>query len=190
MPRRFRGSEMTFSWRRLTEADFPLLASWLAEPHVARWWHHETSPQALARDFGPAARGDEPSEDLLVLLDGEPLGLVQRLRIADFPEYLAELTPIVDVPDGSFGIDYLIGDVRQTGRGIGPRMIRAIVERTWSDYSDASCLIMPVSAANRTSWRALEKAGLRRIAEGELEPDNPIDNRNHVIYRIDRPDRG
>ncbi|MEU0356423.1 GNAT family N-acetyltransferase [Streptomyces cyaneofuscatus] len=61
------------TWRRLTEADFPLLISWLEQPHVARWWNHETSVAAVRRDFGPAVRGEEPSEDLLAHLDGAPM---------------------------------------------------------------------------------------------------------------------
>jgi hypothetical protein len=37
------------------------------------------------------------------------------------------------------------------------------------------------------SWRALEKAGLKRVAEGPMSPDNPIDDALHYIYRVDRP---
>ncbi|UED87571.1 GNAT family N-acetyltransferase [Streptomyces profundus] len=176
------------SWRRLGEHDFPLLRSWLARSHVARWWHHETSAEAVARDFGPAARGEEPSEDLLIHLDGRPVGLVQRSRLADHPAYEAELATLVPVPDGAMTIDYLIGEPGLTGRGLGPRMIRAVVEATWRDHPDASCVLVPVVAANRASWRALEKAGLRRVAEGELEPDNPVDDRAHHLYRADRPE--
>lgn len=51
------------TWRHVTQADFPLLGHWLKEPHVARWWNHETEPAAVERDFGPAARGEEPAED-------------------------------------------------------------------------------------------------------------------------------
>lgn len=177
----------TFTWRRLGEEDFPLLAGWLARPHVARWWNHETSVEAVTRDFGPASRGEDPSEDLLVFIDGRPLGLVQRCRLADFPEYVAELAAIVEVPDRAMSIDYLIGDPEQVGRGLGPRMIGAILQDTWAEYPAATCVIVPVSAANRASWRALEKAGLRRIGEGDMEPDNPIDDPAHYVYRIDRP---
>ncbi|MFC5746221.1 GNAT family N-acetyltransferase [Actinomadura rugatobispora] len=175
------------TWRRLGEPDFPLLRRWLEQPRVARWWHHETSPEAVARDFGPAVRGEEPSEDFLALLDGRPFGLVQRCRLADYPEYLADLAAITEVPEGALSIDYLIGEPDLIGRGLGPRMIRAFVERTWDDHPGGSSIIVPVVAANRASWRALEKAGLRRIAEGELEPDNPIDDRAHYLHRIDRP---
>ncbi|MGW4895437.1 GNAT family N-acetyltransferase [Kitasatospora sp. NPDC004240] len=177
------------SWRRVTEEDFPLLRRWLEEPHVARWWHHETSAEAVRRDFGPAARGEEPSEDLLALLDGRPVGLVQRCRLADYPEYLAEIAAVVEVPDGAVTVDYLIGEASRTGRGLGTRMIRSIVEATWREHPGAPAVVVPVSAANRASWRALEKAGLRRVAEGELEPDNPADSRDHYVYRADRPAR-
>jgi aminoglycoside 6'-N-acetyltransferase len=175
------------TWRRLGHEDFPLLRTWLEQPHVALWWNHETSTEAVARDFGPAARGEEPSEDLLVFLDGRPLGLVQRSRYADYPAYLTELATLTPVPDGAVSIDYLIGDPGQVGRGLGPAMIRSVIERTWEEIPGASCVLVPVSAANRASWRALEKAGLRRVAEGELEPDNPIHGREHYVYRIDRP---
>ncbi|GAA4071009.1 MULTISPECIES: GNAT family N-acetyltransferase [Actinomadura] len=178
------------TWRRLAETDFPLLRRWLERPHVARWWNHETSPEAVRRDFGPAARGEEPSEDVLALLDGRPFGLVQRCRLADYPDYLADLAAIVDVPDGAFSIDYLIGEPGLTGRGLGTRMLTAFVRRTWDDHPDATSVVVPVVAANRASWRALEKAGLHRVGEGDLEPDNPVDDPAHYVYRIDRPARG
>ncbi len=154
---------------------------------MARWWNHDTTPEALERDFGPAARGEEPGEDLLVLLDGRPIGLVQRSVLAEYPEYEAELAAVVPVPEGAVTIDYLIGDPEQIGRGLGPRVIRAVVDRTWAEVPVATCVIVPVSAANRASWRALEKAGLSRVAEADLEPDNPIDGPAHYIYRLDRP---
>ncbi|MFI5664089.1 GNAT family N-acetyltransferase [Streptomyces sp. NPDC051684] len=173
------------TWRRLAEHDFPLLKSWLEQPHVARWWNHETSIEAVSRVFGPAARGEEPSEDLLVHLDGSPIGLVQRCRLSDYPEYLAELAAVVEVPFGAMTIDYLIGEPQQVGRGLGTQMVRSVVRATWDDHPDAPCVLVPVPTANRASWRVLEKAGLRRVAEGELEPDNPVDGRAHYIYRID-----
>ncbi len=178
---------MEISFRRVTEADFPLIRAWLLQPHVARWWHHETSPEAVRRDFGPAARGEEPAEDFLALLAGRPVGLIQRNRHADYPDDRAELARSVEVPDGAFGVDYLIGDAALTGQGVGPAVIAAMVARIWADYPDASCVIVPVAAANRPSWRALEKAGLSLAGEADLEPDNPVDDRRHVVHRIDRP---
>lgn len=175
------------TWARLGEADLPLLRAWLERPHVARWWHHETSPEAVLRDFGPAIRGEEPSEDFVALLDGEPVGLVQRCRFADYPEYRDELAAVTDLPPGAITVDYLIGDPERTGLGLGTRLIAAMIERTWADDPAATCVVVPVVAANRASWRALERAGLHRVAEGDLEPDNPADEPLHYVYRVDRP---
>lgn len=175
------------SWRRLDRADFPLVATWLAAPHVHRWWFHEFTPEAVERDFGAGVRGEEAGEDWLVSLDGEPVALMQRCRISDYAEDFDELSTVMDVAKDVMTLDYLIGDVTRTGRGLGSRLIRWAVERTWTDYPDASAIVIPIVAANRASWRALEKAGATRVVEAELSPDNPVDDRRHFIYRFDRP---
>lgn len=180
-------SVQRIDWRRLEPADFGMLGGWLAEPHVARWWNHDTEPAAVERDFGPTARGEEPAEDLLVHVDARPVALVQRCRLSDYAEDFAPLAAIVDVPDGALTIDYLIGDPALTGTGLGSRIIGAVVEQSWEAYPDAPAIIVGIVAANRASWRALEKAGATRIGTGEMQPDNPIDDREHYIYRFDRP---
>ncbi|MFD7550414.1 GNAT family N-acetyltransferase [Streptomyces sp. NPDC059816] len=173
--------------RTLTAADFPLLGQWLAHPHVARWWNHDPSPEGVERHFGAAARGEEPSVDRLVLADGEPVGLVQQVRLADYPDYREELSGVVEVPAGAYTIDYLIGPPERIGRGLGPLVIAAAVEDLWRAPRSARCVIVPVVAGNRRSWRALEHAGLRRVGSGPLEPDHPQDDPLHHVYRIDRP---
>jgi len=175
------------TFRRLTRADFPMLAAWLAEPHVARWWNHEFTPEAVERDFGSTVDGDEPSEDHVVLLDGRPVGLIQYSRYRDYPEYEEELAGVLPVPDHAVSIDYLIGDPTLTGRGVGTNMIAAFADLIWRTNPDATCIIVPVSSANTASWRALQRAGFHTVARGELEPDNPIDDPSHEILRLDRP---
>lgn len=175
------------TWRTVTPADFPLLGRWLAQPHVARWWNHDTAPEAVERDFIASARREEQNEDFLALLDDEPVGLVQRSRLADYPEYLTEFEAIVPVPAGTATLDYFIGDPERVGQGLGPRLIAAMVARTWPDYPDTPAILVAVVAANRASWRALEKAGAVRVGTGEMEPDNPIDAPTHHVYRFDRP---
>ena len=96
--RRVPSADAELTWRPLAAADLDLLAGWLREPQVARWWNHDTSAGAVERDFGPSVRGEEPGEDLVVLLDGRPIGLLQRAVISDYPEDLAEFSALVDVP--------------------------------------------------------------------------------------------
>lgn len=175
------------TWRPLEVADLSMLGDWLREPRVARWWNHETTAEAIERDFGPSVRGEEPGEDLVVSLDGHPVGLMQRSVIADYPQDLTELSAIVEVPDGAVELDYLIADPRLRGRGLGPRMIATVVRGTWGECPAAPAVLVAVVAANSASWRALETAGLRRVAEGPMTPDNPVDDPLHYVYRVDRP---
>ena len=164
-----------------------MLGTWLQQPRVARWWNHETTPEAVERDFGPSVRGEEPGEDLVVSLDGRPVGLVQRAMIADHPEDLAEFAALVEVPEGAVELDYLVGEPALRGRGLGSRIIAALVEDTWTAHPAAPAVLVAVAATNVASWRALEKAGLRRIAEGPMTPESPADGSLHVVHRIDRP---
>ena len=173
-------------WRRLTADDLPLLARWLADPIVARWWNHDSTVEGVERDFGASVRGEEPGEDLVVSLDGRPVGLVQRSLIHDYPEDLAEFTDLVDVPEGAVELDYLIGEPALRGRGLGSRMIAALVRDTWASRPATPAILVAVVAANAASWRALEKAGLRRIAEGPMTPENPADGSLHYVYRAER----
>ena len=175
------------TFRRATRDDFPLIAAWLAEPHVARWWNHEVTAEAVERDFGASADGKEPSEDHIALLDGVPIGLIQYSRFADYPEYSEELTELLRVPDDAVSIDYLIGDPTLVGRGVGAAMIGGFVERIWRTDPQASCIVVPVCSANERSWRVLLSLGFRVVARGNLEPDNPIDDPLHEILRLDRP---
>jgi len=175
------------TFRRVTRADFPLIAHWLAQPHVARWWNHEFTDEAVERDFGPSVDGSEPGEDYLALLDGRPVGLIQYSKYADDPEYLAELVRLIPVPDDAVSIDYLIGDPTLTGRGLGRAMIARFAARVWKASPVATCIIVPVSSGNEASWRALLGAGFRIVGRGEMEPDNPMDDPKHLILRLDRP---
>jgi aminoglycoside 6'-N-acetyltransferase len=175
------------TFRRLRRADFPLLSRWLAEPHVNRWWNHEFTAAAVERDFGATVDGLEPNEDHLVLLNGQPIGLIQCCRYADYPDDVEELAPLLAVPDHAVSIDYLIGDPSLIGRGVGTAMIVRFVDEIWHTKADATCVIVPVCSANHASWKALLSAGFRLVARGELEPDNPIDDPLHEILRLDRP---
>ncbi|CAM3812332.1 GNAT family N-acetyltransferase [Tsukamurella ocularis] len=189
------------TFRRVTREDFPLLASWLAEPHNRRWWNHETSPEAIERDFGPSVDGVEPSQDWLALgagsaasgpdeLDGAgaPFGLIQRQRwidYADEPE-TAAVDALVGLGPADWGIDYLIGSPAATGRGLGTAMIAAMCEVIFTELSGER-VVVAVAAGNRRSWRALERAGFALVGHVDIPPDNPVDPPDHVVHALSRP---
>lgn len=171
----------------LSRADFPLVAAWLAEPTVARWWNHSTSSEALETEFGAGIDGTEPTQVFLAATAGSRFGLIQRYAIASYPEYVAELSAIYPLPAGALSVDYLIGEPTHRGRGLGAAMIATLVAASWAAYPDATAVLVPMHVDNTASWRAVQRAGFRRVAAGELAPDNPVDSREHYLYRVDRP---
>jgi aminoglycoside 6'-N-acetyltransferase len=164
-----------------------MLADWLREPLVRRWWNHETSAAAVVRDFGPSVDGEDPAEYFVALDGAEPYGLMKRYPFGPYPEYIGELAPVRPVDPRALSIDYLIGDPHRRGRGFATAMISVLVSDAWDAYPDAPEVVVPVAAGNRASWRALERAGFSRVASGPLEPDNPIDPPEHLIYWLPRP---
>jgi aminoglycoside 6'-N-acetyltransferase len=168
--------------RPLARADFPDLARWLATPHVARWWSHETSPAALERDFGGCIDGAEATDVFIALHGARAIGLLQRYRIHAYPDYAAELASLVVVPAHAWGIDYLIGEPGALGRGLGTALVAAGVAAIAALDAPAE-IIVAVHEGNAASWRALERSGFAYAASGDLTPDNPADDRAHRVYR-------
>jgi aminoglycoside 6'-N-acetyltransferase len=177
----------TFSFRHLARADFAVLGRWLAQPHVARWWNHENSPQAMEADFGAVIDRLDPTDVFIVSLGTQPIGLLQRYTFADNPGYITELAHLIDAPGAALSIDYLIGEADLLSHGLGSAIIRAAVDGIWREYPSAPSIIVPVISANVASWRALERAGFTLAATGWLAPDNPVDDGDHRVYRIERP---
>ncbi|MGJ9425700.1 GNAT family N-acetyltransferase [Nesterenkonia halotolerans] len=176
-------------FRRTTWADLPTIQRWLRQPHIARYWDHQTDDAAIARDFGGSIDGSEPCADYMVIRGGVPIGFIQRSRISDYPEELRELAELVPVALESLMIDYLLGDLGSLGRGLGAEMVRAFTELCWFDAPEAGEIIVAVSANNAASFSTLSSAGYTRIASGRLTPDNPSDGEWHHVYRHLRPGR-
>ena len=172
-------------FRPIARSNFAQLSSWLREPHVARWWADDATLEGVEADYGPNVDGTEPSQVFIAARGGEDVGLVQRYCIAAYPQYVAELEAVVKVDTGTWSMDYLLGPPQALRRGWGVAMLTEFVEATWRE-TDAACLLVPVHAENVASWRALERCGFRRVAEGELTPDNPADSRAHFVYRLAR----
>ena len=176
-----------FKFRLVERSDFSLIGEWLTTPHVARWWANDASAAVIEADYGGCVDGTEPTQVFIAHQGARPIGLIQRYRFDAYPQYIEELAGLMTAPAAAWSIDYFLGPADVLGRGLASRMIHAFLISLWLDEPDATCVIVPIHALNRASWRSLERAGFRKVATGDLEPDNPIDDPAHFIYRIDRP---
>lgn len=175
-----------FDFQPIRRSDFALLSQWLRTPHVARWWNDDPALEAIENDYGGCIDGSEPAQVFIAHHAGRPLGLIQRYRFGAYPQYAAEMAHIMQVDAAASSIDYLIGPTDALGMGLGRALIADFVADTFRSDPGTPEIIVPVQADNEASWRALVRAGFALVAEGELEPDNPIDRPWHRIYRIGR----
>jgi aminoglycoside 6'-N-acetyltransferase len=107
---------------------------------------------------------------LMVSENGEEVGWCQWYLWANYPgESQARA-----VHEGEIGIDYAIGDPAHVGRGLGTRLVAALVEQARSAHPGAGVLVDP-EESNVASRRVLEKNGfvlidVRVIASEEGNP--------------------
>ena len=170
--------------RPLSRDDFPLLQRWLGMPHVQAWWGSE--PVALAdveHKYGPRADGTDPTRVFVIERAGHPIGIIQCYRHEDYPDW----DRAVGIP-GAAGLDYLIGEPAQRGRGFGPAVITCLVPHIFGLYPDIAAIVAVPQAANYASRRALEKAGFSLVREAALDSDDPSDAGPGAVYALPRPD--
>jgi aminoglycoside 6'-N-acetyltransferase len=176
----------TVALRPFTRADFPSMSGWLSTPHVARWWGDDPALAALERQYGPSLDGQDRARLRVILADGEPVGFLQWYPLDGEPDYSRELETVVPLEPGDASLDYLVGEPAALGRGIGSTAIGVGCAEVWQ-VAELRRLVVPVHADNVASRRALLHAGFTEVAEGELEPDNPVDDGRHVVYELRRP---
>ena len=141
--------ENDYLFRPFTKKDLPLMARWLAEPHVAQWWGGDPDDQ-LAQT---ASHIDSISvEPFIVELDGKPIAYLQS-----YDPHMEDHHPYQDQPFGTLGIDLSIGDPALIGKGHGPRMIDAFVAMLFEEGCPR--VIIDPDPANAAAIRAYEKAG-------------------------------
>lgn len=143
-----------YSFRRMTEADRPLLRQWLATPDAAAWWGAlDEEMENLAADL------HEPGMRLwIVSLDETPFAFLQDYTPGLWPDH-----PFHDMPAGSYGIDQTIGVPALLGQGHGSAFIRQHVQTLFA--AGAPCVVTDPDPQNARAIRAYEKAGFTRIGE-------------------------
>jgi aminoglycoside 6'-N-acetyltransferase len=169
----------------LQSSDLPGLATWLARPHVSRWWREPSDLASVKENYGPLAEGLDPTEGFIVHFSGRPIGYVQRYLIDEDPDWRETLHRAVAQASG-IGIDYLIGERDLIGRGVGRRMISRFVSSSWNRYPSAERIVVALQQENIASWKALEASGFRRVWEGDLQSSDPSDEGPSFIYIANR----
>ncbi len=154
-------------FRPLLRQDLPLLGSWLAAPHVARWWQEPSDHRSVETNYLPLIDGQDSTQVFVIELDREAVGIIQLWRLGDCTEW-ADYQAVIEDPQNAAGIDFLLGEVKHVGKGIGSQAIRDFVSLVFECYPEIDAVVADPEQANVQSWRALEKVGFERIWAGEV----------------------
>lgn len=156
---------MNFTFTTLQLSHFPLLVSWLNEPHVAQWWGEGKTwnLDTVTEKYSSNVAGytlhmgtKKPIHSFIMCADSKPIGYIQYYAVADFPH--ENHTELPDIKNAA-GIDLYIGDPDYIGRGFGPIIISQFLqEKIWPHFD--ACLADP-HASNSGAIKAFTKAGFK-----------------------------
>lgn len=174
------------SFRPMVDDDVGLVAGWLREPHVQQWWKDPSAPDKVADEHRERQSGADLTEMHIVVANGRDVGIIQRYRLKDEPDWEQALAPSGLTLVDAAGIDYAIGVHDLIGRGIGAEMIAAYSDDLFAAYPDVGVIVVTPQASNRASCRVLEKAGYGLRWTGRLDSDDPGDVGPAALYTLGR----
>ncbi|MGE3147576.1 MAG: GNAT family N-acetyltransferase [Pseudorhodoplanes sp.] len=139
-----------YRFTAMTPADLPLVQSWLRAPHVTQWWGEPDEQFGLV-----SGDLEEPAMDQFIVFHAErPFGYIQCYALT------AWNTGFGPQPDGTRGIDLLIGEADMAGRGHGSAFIQAFVETQLA--AGIPRVVTDPDPRNLRAIRTYEKAGFRK----------------------------
>ncbi|MBB3412240.1 aminoglycoside 6'-N-acetyltransferase [Rhizobium sp. BK316] len=143
-----------YVFRLVTVADLPLLAEWLEQPHVRRWWGE---PEKALVSIEEHLR-DLTVELYIVTLDDRDFAFIQVADLDDEDD-----AALNGQPEGTCGIDQFIGIETLLGKGHGPAFMANFC-RALFDRGKNRVLVDP-HPDNIVAIRAYTKAGFQRLGE-------------------------
>lgn len=156
--------------RLMTEQDLPMLYDWLNRPHIVEWWGGEEARPSLAEvreQYLPSVLAKESVTPYIAMLDQEPIGYAQSyVALGSGDGWWEEETD-----PGVRGIDQLLANPSQLGKGLGTKLVRALVETLFKDPEVTKIQTDP-SPSNLRAIRCYEKAGFVR-QKTVATPDGP-----------------
>jgi len=164
------GSNDSVTLRLMTEHDLPMLHEWLNRPHIVEWWGGDEarpSLEAVQRQYLPSVLAEEGVTPYIAMLDQVPIGYAQSYVALGSGDGWWE----DETDPGVRGIDQSLANPDQLGKGLGTRLVAALVDLLFADPTVTKIQTDP-APDNLRAIRCYEKAGFRQVKE-IVTPDGP-----------------
>lgn len=162
------------TFRPLADDDLPMVEKWLNKPHVKRWYEIPQLAITINDWLFEMNHRDSTFHWLTYLIvswQDHPIGLCQYYKCVDSDEDFGSL-PL----NGSYGIDYLIGEEAYLGKGLGTQTVAQLVDTLFS-FSDVKRVTADIAKDNTASKHTLSTCGFSLLDEGQ---------HRYVIYKPKR----
>lgn len=168
---------LSVTLRLMTEHDLPMLHDWLNRPHIVEWWGGERPTLDEVREqYSPRVLMEARVTPYIGMLGDRPFAYAQSyVALGSGGGWWEDVTD-----PGVRGIDQSIAEPELLGRGLGTKLVRALVDRLFGDPAVTRIQTDP-APQNLRAIRCYEKAGFRRV-KNIVTPDGP------AVYMVqDRP---
>ncbi|WP_051218481.1 GNAT family N-acetyltransferase [Nocardioides insulae] len=158
--------------RPMVTGDLRVLAGWLAQPHVRRWFGVDGEPTLanITQRYAPDLRAGSGTDLWVVEANGRSVGFCQDYLLRDHPDY-----PVLTHDPDSLGLDYAIGPPAMVGGGLGTRILSHWCRHARERHPGARSFFAAPDHRNLASRRVLRKLGFtEEVWFDEPEPDGSV----------------
>lgn len=138
-------------FRELQEQDIVLIKRWLQAPHVAKWFKH---PDAWIEEIEQRKTKYNFIRHFIIEDNNMPIGFCQYYDFSKGGETWNGSIPA----EGSWSIDYLIGEPDHLGKGCGKSIVIRLTKEIF-DCTDAQRILVQPEPENKRSRNTLLSAG-------------------------------
>ncbi|SDN47791.1 aminoglycoside 6'-N-acetyltransferase [Psychrobacillus sp. OK028] len=146
------------SIRAMSESDYPYMEKWLNDDLVIEYYGPRLTLEQVVAKYGPRIKGDHYVKPCIVEYKNKRIGYMQYYRTPK------EQLKLYSYPaeESIYGIDQFIGEPGLWGKGLGTKMINALLEYLSSKLG-VSKVVLDVDSTNLQAIKCYEKCGFQVV---------------------------
>lgn len=133
--------------RTFEAGDLPVFKEWLQKEHIRKWY---TEPEDWINEVSLKNSDFSWINHFMVLMENRQIGFCQYYKTIDADEACYAKLP----QEGTYSIDYLIGDEEYLGKGYGKKIVQLLTEMIFA-MPDSERIVVQPEPENQASCKAL-----------------------------------